>query len=49
MNKREVFSYYRNKRFVEINDPYFLQTEELYERLLDCLPPEESYLFFFLF
>ena len=46
MNKREVFSYYRNKRFVEINDPYFLQTEELYERFLECLPPEESYLFF---
>ena len=46
MNKREVFSNYQNKRFIELNDPYFLQTEELYERFLECLPPEESYLFF---
>ena len=46
MNKREVFSNYQNKIFTEINDPFFLKTEELYERFLQCLPPEESYLFF---
>ena len=46
MNKREVFSNYQNKIFTEINDPFFLKTEELYELFLQCLPPEEAYLFF---
>ena len=46
MNKKDVFSDYQNKIFVELNEPYYIKTEYLYERFLECLPPEESYLFF---